>query len=114
MDHHTNTPFLSPQPARGAPADAFSAAALAALRCGLRAQLAGAPASDAGDLRRAIRLLCADAHRRGLRAEQLIVLLKQAWAALPEVQGLPQGRQGNEALAGIVSLCIDEFYAARE
>jgi hypothetical protein len=98
-------------PARSAPTSQFSAAAVAALRCGLQAQLGPSPN---GELRRAVRLLCDEAHRRGLRAEQVIVLLKEAWGSLPDVQVLAPGEERRESLSRIVSLCIDEFYAARD
>ncbi len=109
--NHSEAP-LSPamHPARNAPTSPFSTAAVAALRCGLQAQLGPLPN---GELRHTMRLLCDEARRRGLRAEQVIVLLKEAWASLPEVQALSHN-QRSEALSPIVTLCINEFYAARE
>ncbi len=110
MDHaYASSPPT--HPVRSAPTSAFSQAAVAALRCGLQAQLRPSPN---GEIRRAMRLLCDDAHRRGLRAEQVIVLLKEAWGSLPEVQALSPGEERRETLGRIVSLCIDEFYAARD
>ena len=108
---HIDVPTLASHRLSGSPPAAFSQAAVAALRCGLQAQLGPSPN---GELRRAMRLLCDDARRRGLRAEQVIVLVKEAWASLPEVHALPRGQQRSEALSRIVSLCIDEFYAARD
>jgi hypothetical protein len=62
-------------------------------------------------LRRAIRALCAAAHQEHLRAEQLLVLLKRALNSLPEVEVLPHDSRRADALAQVISLCIEEFYA---
>ena len=66
-----------------------------------------------GDSRRAIRALCAAAHEEHLRAEQLLVVVKQALNSLPEVATLPYGAGRADALARVISLCIEEFYAGQ-
>ena len=106
---HMDVPPLAFPLRSGSPPAAFSQTALAALRCGLQAQLGPSPN---GELRHAMRCLCDEAHRRDLRAEQVIVLVKEAWGSLPEVHAMSHYRR-SEALSPIVSLCIDEFYAAR-
>jgi hypothetical protein len=61
--------------------------------------------------RRAMRLVCEEAHRRGVRVEQVIILLKHLWATLP-ADARPDGRVASrELLEGIVRVCIEEFYA---
>ena len=89
-----------------------SEAAVVALRSALQAQLRGAPSSS--DLRRAIRLMCGEARRHDLRAEQLLIIFKHAWNSLPEVQQLPYGRERTDLLSRVVTMCIEEFYADAE
>ena len=89
----------------------LSAAGLGAVRCALQAQLRQSLPEQS--LRQALRLLCDDARRHGIQPEQLIVLLKQAWLTLPEIHSLPAGALRREPLARVVTLCIQEFYAAR-
>ena len=97
-----------PHPVTSAP---ISPAALGAVRCLLQAHFRNPLADPA--LRKSLRLLCDDARRRGMRAEQIIVLLKQAWLSLPEIHLLYQGGPYADQLARIVSLCIEEYYGAR-
>jgi hypothetical protein len=65
--------------------------------------------------------MCDEARRRGVRVEQLIVLLKELWAALPpDPAGDGRGIDyrhcigGREVLEGIVRACIEEFYAPQQ
>jgi hypothetical protein len=80
------------------------------LRAELRSRSDGGLRSN-GDLRRAIRALCAAAHQEHLHAEQMLVFVKKALSSLPEVAALPAGPQHDDALAPVISLCIEEFYA---
>jgi hypothetical protein len=58
-----------------------------------------------------MRALCAEAHRHGVRVEQVIVLLKQLWAALP-ADGTSESRSASrEGLEEIITACIDAYYA---
>ena len=82
-----------------------------ALRSVLQAHARG-PLAD-GELRRAIGLVCREARRERLRAEQVIVAVKQTWYSLPEVRGLPSGDTRAALLDRVVRLTIDEFYAER-
>jgi hypothetical protein len=82
------------------------------------ARAAGAPV-DPADGRRVMREVCDEAHREGARVEQLIVVLKQAWATLapaPAGDGWSSAwRVGDrETLADLISLCIEEFYASAQ
>ena len=63
------------------------------------------------DLQSAIRELCAQARRRGMRAEELIVLFKRTWAERPELQTLSREETG-PLFDDMVSLCVEEFYRA--
>ena len=64
-----------------------------------------------GRLRQAARMLCADARERGMRAEQMLVALKDEWAALADVRRLAQGTARADVTRRFITLCIDEFYA---
>lgn len=64
---------------------------------------------DAG-VRELIRMTCNLAHDRGLRAEQLLVLIKAAWSGLPEGQRRPRHDDG-DVLARVITVCIHEYYA---
>lgn len=92
------------------------AAADAALRTTLGASIR-APQCDgevAGPrLRQAVRALCDDARRDGAHAEELLIAVKQAWAALPELTARPGAARGTEMLRHFITVCIEEFYAGQ-
>ena len=98
------------------PSRSLPAAAHAALRAALGAQLRLSPPDEPVStvrLRRALRLLCDDARARGVRVEQLVVTIKQAWNSLPEAAWRPGDDRGTELLRRVVSVCIEEYYAER-
>lgn len=84
--------------------------AVVALRSALQARIA-VPERDDEGFRHALRLMGADARRRGVRVEQMIVALKEAWRSLPEVQALPAGGPRDTVLNGVITMFIEEFYA---
>jgi hypothetical protein len=90
--------------------DAAHAALRAVLGARIRQSIYDAPV-PAARLRHAIRLLCDEARRRGVRAEQLVVVIKQAWASLPESRWRAGDDRGTEFLHRVVSICIEEYYA---
>ena len=55
--------------------------------------------------------MCDEARRQGLRAEQLLVVFKQALVSALDACGLPAGNQRDGLSARLVSTCIEEFYA---
>ena len=65
-------------------------------------------ASDA-DLRRAVALFAAEARRRGLLAEQVLVLLKGEWGSLPEVRALRRSHR-DPRLDRLISETIRAYY----
>ena len=81
-----------------------------ALRTALQGVLRrGAPDEE---LRRAVALFCAEARRRGMLAEQVLVTLKEVWSTLPEVRR--RGRpQRDRALENLISAAIQTFYEPR-
>jgi hypothetical protein len=69
--------------------------------------------SDGGthglDLQPAIRDVCAEARRQGLRAEELIVLFKRAWHGRPELKTLSREETGRR-LESVITMCVEEYY----
>ena len=63
-------------------------------------------------IRGEVRAACACAHGGGLPIEWLLVLVKEEWRAAPEARGLRR-TDATRVLERVVTLCIDEFYAAR-
>jgi hypothetical protein len=57
-----------------------------------------------------LRLLCAAAHQHGVRVEQVIVLLKHRWAALPRAAAPWDEHDARLALAEIVHTWIEQYY----
>ena len=81
-----------------------------------RATMSGGIVGTA-EVRRAMRLVADEAHRRDVRVEQVIVLLKQLWGSLsPEATaaGLAELRPGSdrELMEQIVRVLIEEYYDA--
>jgi hypothetical protein len=62
------------------------------------------------DLRRALRVACAKARLQRVRAEQLLIDLKQVWVAIPAMLST----RTEERLNQIVSACIDEYYSGEK
>ena len=79
----------------------------------LRRALLAPPDSAEGEveLRRTIRALADAARGRGLRAEQLVVALREAWTTLPEARAITPRSRRAEVAAHLVGVCIDEYYA---
>lgn len=62
------------------------------------------------ELRAPVRQLCVFAHSEDVSAEKLLVRFKEIWANLPPLAGLPRGRQRNDLMARVATMCIEEFY----
>jgi hypothetical protein len=76
----------------------------------VRLQTADAPPSQLTGLRESLRTVCAEARRSGLRAEQLLVLIKDVWMGLPAGISRVQSVHGDERLRYVISTCVDEYY----
>lgn len=59
------------------------------------------------DLHKSLCIACAKARLQRVRAEQLLIDLKQIWMSLPSMLSTRTGERLNE----IVTACIDEYYA---
>ena len=91
-------------------------AAHVALRCALGAEMRDAPPGatiPTARLRHGLRLLCNEARDRGVRVEQLVVVIKHAWSTLPEGRWHRYSDRGLPMLQRIVTVCIEEYYADR-
>ena len=63
---------------------------------------------------RAVVEICDEAHRLDLRAEELLVAIKGAWAHLAPVRARHLGDRDGDVLREVVSNSIDVFFAARD
>jgi len=63
---------------------------------------------------RAVNEICGEAHRLDLRAEELLVAIKKAWAHLAPVRARHLGDQDGDVLRDVVSSSIEVFFAARD
>ena len=75
-----------------------------------RLDLADSRADADSRLRPALGQVCADARHAGLRAEQLLVLIKEVWSALPAGLSRVHSVHGDERLNHVISVCVDEYY----
>ncbi|MEP7065222.1 MAG: hypothetical protein ABI889_04245 [Gemmatimonadota bacterium] len=74
-------------------------------------QTADAPASAHRELRESLRQVCMDARHSGVRAEQLLVLIKDVWSGIPAGISRSTAMHGDERLNFVISTCVDEYYA---
>lgn len=74
-------------------------------------EVAAARFADAagGDRHQLIGGACSEAKVRGLRAEQMIILLKDAWSTLPEARRM-QYPDADDVLGRVITACIEEYY----
>ncbi|HEY8311792.1 MAG TPA: hypothetical protein VIG47_14615 [Gemmatimonadaceae bacterium] len=70
----------------------------------------GSGAIDRSVLTEKIRSVCQHAHEQGLRAEQVVILIKEMWAELRPPLTLEAMREEHNRLSDVVSLTIREFY----
>jgi hypothetical protein len=61
-------------------------------------------------LHRAAHVLCEEAHRLDLRAEELLIALKQAWAQLASTRARHLGDRDGEVLREMVTTSIELFF----
>lgn len=83
-------------------------ATVAAVRDALRLYLADD--SDASALQRALLRMSTEAREKDMRAEHLLVLLKDTWNALPEVRAMTDTTEQIRMLQRVVTMCIKEYY----
>jgi hypothetical protein len=57
--------------------------------------------------------LCEETKRRELRAEQLIIAVKHAWATLPDARWWRRDADG-ELLSLVITVCIEQYFLDRQ
>jgi hypothetical protein len=82
---------------------------VAAVRAALRTYLANA--SDSAVLQGALLRLSAEARDRAVLPEQLLVVLKDVWGALPEVRAMADAGEQVRLLQRVVTMCIKQYYS---
>ena len=70
--------------------------------------------AEAAAFDRAVRVICGEAHRLELRAEELLVGIKQAWTQLASVRARHLGERDGDVLREVVSSSIEVFFETRE
>ena len=65
-------------------------------------------------LQRAVRSICAEAHRVDLRIEELIIGVKQAWSQLAPVRARHLGDRDADVLREVVSSTIEVFFTSHD
>ena len=63
---------------------------------------------------RAVRTICREARRLGLRAEELVIGIKQAWCQLAPIRIAHLGERDGDVLQEVVSSSIEVFFESRE
>jgi hypothetical protein len=91
------------------PPSRLKAETVAAVRTALREFLADAPArTDA--LRVALVSMAGEAREKAILPEQLLVVLKDIWGAMPEVRSMKDTGEQIRLLQRVVTMCIKEYY----
>lgn len=75
-----------------------------------RRQIEGA--FDASALREVLREVCAAAKLRGVRAEHVLIAVKEIWSSLPEARDPSRESVDRPALNQLVNITLDEYYRA--
>jgi hypothetical protein len=63
---------------------------------------------------RAVNEICRETHRLDLRAEELLIAIKNAWAHLAPVRARHLGDRDGDVLREVVSNSIEVFFAVRD
>ena len=78
-------------------------------RTDLRRILGGCPIEQSG-LRENLRTIAAHTRRHQMRAEQLLILIKEVYAALPEAMELEVKPEMAGTLSQLISMAVDEYF----
>ena len=68
--------------------------------------------NHAEDLRMLLCQTAAEAREKGIRAEHLLITLKDIWFSLPELVDRSANDVDNALLQELISRCIQEYYSA--
>ena len=84
-------------------------ATITALQSALRDYVAAGSSASLPD---SLVLLANEARAKRILPEQLLVVLKDLWNALPEVRTMTDSRQQARLLERVITMCIKEYYGA--
>jgi len=70
-------------------------------------------AAEHAAVQRAVHSICFEAHRLDLKAEELLIGIKQAWLQLANVRARHLGERDGDVLREVVSSSIEVFFEAR-
>lgn len=87
----------------------LDAATVGELRTAMMRSLEAGAHGD--DLKAALAKSAAEARRKGLLAEQLLLALKDVWYSLPQVSGKTGNDVQTRLLQQLIARCIQEYYA---
>lgn len=62
----------------------------------------------------AVKAICREAHRLGLRAEELVIAIKKAWVQLAAMRANRLADRDGDVLREIVSSSIEVFFESRD
>jgi hypothetical protein len=65
---------------------------------------------DQSALREELRAVCAEAKRSGVRAEQVLIAVKEIWAALPVAREIARNEKGKPFINAVVTMTLEEYY----
>jgi hypothetical protein len=68
------------------------------------------PEGNGQDLREALNLMADEAREKRMLPEQLLVVLKDVWYALPAVRAVEDSTAQIRMLQRVVTMCIKEYY----
>lgn len=64
-------------------------------------------------LKKGLRDACLEARRQGVHVEQMLILVKRTWNAIPEIVRVPHNER-TAALSLLATACIDEYFNVRD
>ncbi|HMA01275.1 MAG TPA: hypothetical protein VKP02_02840, partial [Gemmatimonadaceae bacterium] len=70
--------------------------------------------TDLSSLTEKLRVLCRDAQRRGMRAEHVVILVKDLWAQIYDGTSRPARLQHDDQLRAVVTRTINEYYSSEQ
>ena len=85
---------------------------LNAVRLALRGHAHEHDGEHASALQASLLLVATEARARDMLPEHLLVRLKEAWSALPEVRAMRDTNEQTRLLERVVTMCIREYYNA--
>lgn len=70
--------------------------------------------TDLSALSEKLRVVCRDARTRGMRAEHLVILVKDLWAQISDEMTRPARLEHDDKLRDVVTRTIDAYYSSEQ